>query len=111
MVNDLQVIDNIYDKENFTIQYHKGTVSNKTAIEAFYFDALLPCVNDIIVKRIYADLSNYSQGISSMLHSIMKMEPKITTRPQRKLIKGTINKFKVHCQEIYNSIQLQFMSK
>jgi hypothetical protein len=105
-VKDLTIIDNVYDKENFTIQYHKGTVSNKSSIESYYFEALLPCVNDIIVKRFYTDLPNYSQGISSMLQSIMKMESKVTSRSQRRMIKATVNRFKVHCQEIYNSIQL-----
>jgi len=103
MIADMKfILDNYYSQ--YEIRHYKGVVDNKTILEQFYFEALIPCINDILSKRFYSNIKDYQTGLISMLQHIIKMENLVGGRSHKKAIKNTITKFKIHTREIYQKV-------
>lgn len=103
IIEDMKSIAENY-KSQYEIKYHRGTIDNKQAMDILYFDAILPSITDIIVKRFYGELPNYAQGLTSMLQLLRQMESIAVSRTHIKLIRGTIQKFKIYTRDIYHAV-------
>jgi hypothetical protein len=104
MIKDLEIISKTFKRE-YNLQYHKGVIDNKIAQEKFFFGALLPCLDDILVKKFYAGLPNYTQILKEMYRLLDDIKGLDINPEQRKEIISTLEKFKKHAQEVYHMIK------
>jgi len=103
MIADMKFISENFDTK-YEIRHYRGAINNKIAVELFYFEALLPCVDDILSKRFYANIQDYKAGLTYMLQHINKMENIVVNRNHKKAIKNTLTKFRLHTKEIYEEV-------
>ena len=104
MIKDMEIVSKNFKRE-YSIQYHKGVIDNKLAQEKFFFDGLLPCLNDILVKKFYAGLPNYSLLLREIYELLHEMKSLDINPDQRKEVISTLDKFRTHAQEVFNMIR------
>lgn len=92
-------------KREYNLQYHKGVIDNKIAQEKYFFGGLLPCLDDILVKKFYAGLPNYTKILKDVYRLLDEIKSQDINPEQRKEIISTLDKFKKYAQEVYHMIK------
>jgi len=72
MVEDVAFIST-HHKTVYQLYSHKGIMDSKSAQDEYFFEGLIVCLSDILSKRFYGNLPNYSDTLDKCLHHLIQM--------------------------------------
>lgn len=89
----------------YKITFHQGRIESEVIQELVYFRGLIPCIDEILSKKLYKNIPDHLELFTRVLDLLLMMNRKgLTKSIQRRRIRVSIDMFKIHAREIFNSL-------